>query len=383
MMPEERRWPDMKKGSQSAIAVLMFCLAALLLGGCRDRPVAEQLTTEAVQTPTDVTGVTGLEPDYPDGVEDLQGLDLDEFFEASYINLLLRDPELVTEIGLSEEFGIGNDRLTDISSLYQSETQELEAAILDLLDTYEETGLSPEQELSVEVYTWYLDDLVRGHEYMYKDYPVTHFITGVQNGLVQFFNDIHPITGRQDAQDYIERLSQVDTKFDQLIEGLRIRESAGVVLPKFIIQWVLRDLRNMARSSPRATPFYKAFSEKIADLDGLTDTEREELLEAAEKEVGESVIPGFQSLVTYFEGLESNAPNNIGVWTFSDGEAYYEYALRHHTTTEMTVDEIHQLGLQELDRIHAEMRVLFDELGYPQDESLQELFGRVTRDSGT
>ena len=55
--------------------------------------------------------------------------------------------------------------------------------------------------LTYDVYEWYLDDLVRGHEFMYYDYPVTHFITGVQNQTINFFTDIHPVTNKQDAEE--------------------------------------------------------------------------------------------------------------------------------------------------------------------------------------
>jgi uncharacterized protein (DUF885 family) len=316
-------------------------------------------------------------------VAELENLDFDTFLETSYAQLLLRDPELVTELGLSDELGVGNDRLTDISDAYVRETQRLEVAILERLNQYDWSTLTREQQLSAEIYAWYLDDRVAGHQFMYNDYPVTHFITGAQNQLVHFFTDIHPVTDLQDARDYIARLSQVDVKFGQLIEGLKLREEAGVILPKFIVQWVLHDLRNMARSSPESTPFYTAFGPKVDGLDGVSAADKESLLKDARAEIEKSVLPAYQELVDYFEHLETVATDDIGVNRFSNGEAYYAYTLRHHTTTELNADEIHELGLQEVSRIRAEMQVMFDELGYPTDESLPELFGRVARDGGS
>jgi uncharacterized protein (DUF885 family) len=316
-------------------------------------------------------------------VAGFEGLGFDDFLKTSYTHLLLRDPELVTEMGLSDQLGTGNDRLTDISDAYVRETQQLEIAILERLNQYDRATLTSEQRLSAEVYEWYLSDRVAGHPFMYNDYPVTHFITGAQNQLVHFFTDIHPVTDRQDAQDYVTRLSQVDDKFDQLMEGLELREEAGVILPKFITQWVLYDLRNMAGSSPQSTPFYTAFEEKVDALERVSDADKESLLGDAEAEIEKSVLPAYQELADYFEHLETVATDDAGVHRFSNGEAYYTYALRHHTTTDMTADEIHELGLQEVIRIRAEMRVLFDKLGYPEDENLPELFGRVARDGGT
>jgi uncharacterized protein (DUF885 family) len=316
-------------------------------------------------------------------VAELADLDFDAFLEVSYTHLLLRDPELITELGLSDELGVGNDRLTDISDAYVRETQQVEIAVLERLNQYDRAALTPEQQLSAEIYAWYLDDRVAGHPFMYNDYPVTHFITGAQNQLVHFFTDIHPVTDLQDAQDYVARLSQVDRKFQQLVGGLELREKAGVILPKFIVQWVLYDLRNMARSTPQATPFYTAFEDKVQALERVSDAERASLLRDAEAEIGKSVLPAYQELVDYFEHLETVATDDPGVDRFSNGEAYYAYALRHHTTTDMTAGEIHELGLQEVSRLRTEMQVLFDELGYPGDESLPELFSRVARDGGT
>ena len=316
-----------------------------------------------------------------DIVDSLKGLPIDEFFEESYKQLLLRNPEYLTELGIAELYGVGNDQLTNISDSYIRETYELQAAILELLREYNREELTYEQQISYDVYEWFLDDLVRQQEFMYYNYPVTHFITGAQNQLIHFFTDIHPVTCKKDAEDYITRLSQVDTKFEQLLEGLKLREKAGITPPRFIIQWSLYDIRRIARGSAQYLPFYTAFEEKVNSLQ-LSAEEKQALLAAAEKEISESVIPAFQALVDYLEHLESVAPTDDGVWQFPKGDEYYAYALRHHTTTDMTAEEIHQLGLVELERIHGEMRALFDELNYPEDESLSELFSRVAKDGG-
>jgi len=290
--------------------------------------------------------------------------------------------ETITEEGLTQVFGTGNDQLNNLSDSYIRETQALEKAILELLRTYDRESLPPEQQVSYDVYEWYLDDLVRGHEFMYYDYPVTHFITGVQNQTTNFFTDIHPVTNKQDAEDYITRLSQVDTKFEQLIEGLKLREEAGVVLPRFVIQWTVGDIRSIANAAPRSTPYYTSFAEKVRQIEDLSDEEQQALLEAAEVEIEASVIPAFKALADTLDQQAAIATSEDGVWKFPNGEAYYQYILSHHTSTDMTPDEIHDLGLQEVDRIQAEMRTIFTELGYPENESLHNLFGRVVADSG-
>ena len=117
----------------------------------------------ATSTPTDAAAVS--EPtSAPEATSTAQSLSLDEFYDVSYWQLLRRNPELISSIGLAETFGTGNDRLTDISDSYIRETQALEAETLDQMMTYDRSALTPEQQISYDIYHYYLDDLVDGHD---------------------------------------------------------------------------------------------------------------------------------------------------------------------------------------------------------------------------
>jgi uncharacterized protein (DUF885 family) len=205
----------------------------------------------------------------------------------------------------------------------------------------------------------------------------------VQEDIVLFFTDIHPVAGKLDAEHYVTRLSLVDEKFSQLLEGLQLREQEGIIPPRFIIQWARYGLQSIAQGAPRLVPFYTAFADKLDKLPDLSTDEKQDLLAAAEEAIGSSVIPAYQALDDYLAQLELIAPSDDGVWQFPQGEDYYNYLLHHYSTTDLTADQIHELGLQEVSRIQVEMRTRFDELDYPQDASLAELFDRLTLDSGT
>jgi len=217
---------------------------------------------------------------------------------------------------------------------------------------------------------------------MYDDYPLNPTVFSVHLDLLQFFTDLRPVDILQDAQDYVTCLSQVKTKFEQLVDGLKRREDHGVILPRFLINWILGDINGIANSTPRSTPYFTAFETKLSKLDSLAEGDKKSLLLSAEGAINTSVIPAYQSLADYLETLQTHATFDAGVWKFPDGKEYYTYTLRHYTSTGLTAEQIHQMGMQALDRIHAEMRKLFDQLGYPQDESLPELFARVAQDSG-
>ncbi len=313
----------------------------------------------------------------------LENLSFDDFLEKSYLRLLKRDPELVTELGLDAAFGLPGDQLTDISDAYIRQTQQLESDILTQLQTYDRAALTPEQQLSYDIYLWYLDDRVRGHEFVYHDYPITHFIIGQPALLYHFFTEIQPVRNLEEAHNYLTRLAQVETKINQLTEGLRLRREAGIIGPKFLYQWSAGSVNDTARSTPELTVFYRNFAEKLDTISEISADEKQELLAQAEEVISLQVIPAFKDLAAYMSELQSVASTEVGVWQHPNGEAYYAYVVRHHTTTEMTPDEIHQLGLGDLERIHAEMRLIFDELGYPADENIPQLYRRVAQDGGT
>jgi uncharacterized protein (DUF885 family) len=312
----------------------------------------------------------------------LDGLEIDNFFEESFRMLILRDPEGLTEIGLGDYYGVGNGDLTDVSDAYIRQTQTLETGILERLRLYDRSAFSPAQALTAYVYDWYLDDLVRGHAFMYDDYPINPIINSLHLRLYFLFTEYHPLNNEQDAADYIARLSQMGRKIDQILEGLALRQELGVILPAFIIQVILPDLNGIANSAARGTPFYTTLKVKLGAAGTLSDESLQGLLAQAETEIKGTVIPAYKRLADYFKDLYAKAPDQVGVWQFADGVDYYAYALRHHTTSGSTAEEINALGNQHLDRIHAEMRLLFVQLGYPEQESIASLYGRLVADTG-
>jgi hypothetical protein len=141
-------------------------------------------------------------------------------------------------------------------------------------------------------------------------------------------------------------------------------------------------VRNIAQSSARFTPFYTALEGKIIAMDDLNDEDKGALLDSAEDEINKSVIPAFKALAESMEYMQSIAPADDGVWQFPGGENYYQYTLQHFNTTTMTSDEIHQLGLQELERVQEEIRTVFGHLGYPTEGvGLPDLFDRLEQES--
>jgi uncharacterized protein (DUF885 family) len=381
---------------------LSLCCLLVLLAGCGKVPQA--ITPEAIATlsgsptvnsaiqpttvpptaPTSLSEATLFTSDMASFREKLQNLPIDQFFELSYRELLLRDPEAVVEAGLTAIYPLALVELTDISDTYLRETYAMQQVILDLLRTYDRSTLDPMNGVTYDVFAWYLEDQLAGQEFIYHDYPVTMLTTNsIPMRLVQFFSDIHPLANQQDVEDYITRLGLIDTKLQQLQEGLELRKEAGIVPPRFVLQAALPDMRSLISTPALSTPFYRTLETKLSQVPGMEAGEQQAYLDSTARLIEEEIQPAYRTLIEYIEELAANAPTTDGVWQFPQGEAYYNYTLRHHTTTELTADQIHEIGYQELERVHAEMRIIFDQLGYPQEESLTQLYRRAIQDGGS
>jgi uncharacterized protein (DUF885 family) len=378
-------------------SVLAISLTAFLITSCGvGQPVelsTQPLTqTESIPTITLIPTSDQLPtpPSIADITNQLSGLPIDDFFEESYKQLLLRSPEYLTSIGMSEAYGLRNDQLNNLSDAYLKETADLQVAILELLREYDRFELTADQQLSMDVYEWYLDDLVRGQEFMYYNYPIHHFLISYHDELIRLFTEYHTISTKEDAEDYIARLRQVDDQVAQLLEGLIRREVMGIIPPRFILEMargMMVGYLGMRSPDPSAIrgeslSVYVTYSDRLEAIEGLSESEKASMLEEALGAINESFIPAYIDLLAYLDDLVKIATNDAGVWKFPNGDAYYAYMLRNQTSTDLTPTEIHNLGLSEVTRIQQEMRAVFDELGYPQDSDLGELLDRAIQDGG-
>ena len=355
-----------------------------------------QSTTKSPASPTPEPTVAPLPPTTPDSrsgleiADSLEGLPLEEFFEESYKQLLLRNPEMITTLGLSERYGMRNERLDDLSISFIRETQALEREILDLLRTYDRDSQTPDMQVSYDLYEWYLDNLVSGHEYMFHNYPFHHFYGSYHRRLIELFTNLHSLQTRQDIRDYIARLSLVGAQVDQLLDGIKIREEMGVVLPKFIvdrtkselIQYLGTSNLDLASVDIQSLDVYTTFRSALLRIEGMSDEEKQAFRDAALEAIQTSYIPGFFKLFAYLNEITLITTNDAGVWKLPDGDDYYAYLLHRETSTNLTPTEIHAIGLAEVARIQNEMRTALTELGYDRGEDLNVLVAAAASDAG-
>ncbi|MGI9287797.1 MAG: DUF885 domain-containing protein [Pseudomonadales bacterium] len=352
-------------------------IIVLLAASCSDGGGSDGNTPLPAADPV-VTGPSAAEQ----LITDLEGLALTDFYNTSYQALISRTPETIVWQALTDTFPLEEVDLDDLSDAYQRETFAMYQVVLERLLTYDRATLDADEQLTYDVYQWHLQDTVDQLEFIYYDFAATYISFSVQRNTQRFFTDIHPLATQQDAEDYVTRLKAVERKFRQLADHLNLQRDAGITEPALTLEIAVAGVTSLAEGGAEMHPYFTSFRDKINNIAELGSTDRENLLDAARTATEISVIPGYQRLRQTMQGLRTSAPPSIGVGQFPRGNDYYVYMLRHHTTTDLTAVEIHQLGLAELQRIHDEMRLIFNQLGYPLNETLQQLFARVAADGG-
>ncbi|MCI0415807.1 DUF885 domain-containing protein [bacterium] len=289
---------------------------------------------------------------------------INHFYEKIFIEFALKNPELLSSLRILEPMGLDfhNDDLNDGSDTFAHEMNALVRNDLETLRQYDRSTQTSDQQLSYDILEWFLANQVEGEKYMYHNYPLNQ-LAGVQSELPSFMASIHYIGSKKNAKNYVKRLSKFDIRFDQELEGLRIREQKKIIPPKFAIEKVVTQMREFTRQKPRENILFTSFEERLKKLSDVSDSEKQELYSSVDYEISKTVYPAYQNLINYFDQLQSKATTDDGVWKLPDGKAFYIYMLKSHTTTDMTPEQVHELGLKEVSRIQSEMRSTLDRLG--------------------
>jgi uncharacterized protein (DUF885 family) len=190
----------------------------------------------------------------------------------------------------------------------------------------------------------------------------------ISSNLPTFLQNIHKIETSKDAEDYISRLAGVQTVMQQIVEQLRQGESLGVIPPKMVYPKVLPGAQNMLKGAPFEETaedgvLLADFRSKVESL-GLDSEDTEILLNDAANALSGPFRNGYQVLIAELLRLQAIADHNHGIWNLPDGGAFYANQIQNWTTVVRPVDELHELGLAEVDRIRAEMQQIMLEVGF-------------------
>jgi uncharacterized protein (DUF885 family) len=213
------------------------------------------------------------------------------------------------------------------------------------------------------VLEWSLANEVEGQKFAFHDYPVNQF-EGIQSGQPDFMVNVHQIADRTGAEHYLSRLGEWGRKFDQVIAALRYREQRGILPPRFVVQRVLAEMRAFAGTPASSNVLCLNFGKKVDALSGVSNADKATFKARCETAVTQTVYPAYARLIDCCAALEPKTTTDDGVWKLPDGEAFYLFRLRACTTTRLTPQQVHELGLSEVARIEGEMRAILDAQGH-------------------
>ncbi|MFT7559207.1 MAG: hypothetical protein ACI93R_001112 [Flavobacteriales bacterium] len=296
----------------------------------------------------------------------------DQFFEE----WLERSPLFKTSLGIKTDY----DKWDNISELYTDGTMLLEREQLQRLLVIDIASLSPDVALSYRLMKDSLEQDIEHDRWRHHDYPVNQMF-GWHTYVPSVLINMHTVSDISDAEAYLSRIEAVPTLFEQLIAGLELRAEKGIIAPKFVFPMVIDDSQNLLKGAPfddgADSPLLANFKTKVEGLD-IDDKQREELIARANTALLECLKPAYESLIVSLGVLQEKADDRAGVWKLPDGEAFYNAALAKTTTTNLSANEIHDLGLSEVERIHREMHSIMATVDF--DGSLQEFFAFMRDD---
>ncbi|QQK59195.1 DUF885 domain-containing protein [Shewanella sp. LC6] len=291
-------------------------------------------------------------------------------FEAIFMENIMASPIAQTYMGIKQDY----DKWDDIGD--EADARELartkkQLAEVNQLDT---SKLDPQTRLSLTLLTQNLNNDIKDYQWRYHNYPVNQ-MHGGHSMIASFLINQHQISDVSDAKAYISRLNGVPKRLSQLQQALEVRADKGIIAPKFVFGYVISDSQNIIKGAPfdkgEDSALLADFRKKVNAL-SISEAEKAQLIADAEKALVSQVEPAYKTLIAYIKTLEAKADTRDGVWKLPDGEAFYNNALARTTTTHMTADEIHQLGLAEVERIHNEMRAIMKKVNF--NGTLQEFF---------
>ena len=345
-------------------SMLALTISAGLIGGCSLDSSQSNATKSAAQ---DLPGQTA---------QLSESEKANQLFDAIFMERINRDPLYQTYIGLKTNY----DKWHDLSEENAYKELEFAKAGLTRLQTLDISKLDEKTRLNYQLFEQDLKDRIHDFKWRHHNYPVNQ-MRGIHSQLPAILINMHSIDNVQQARDYISRLHGTEKLLAQLIEQLRIREQKGIIAPKFVFGHVLRDAKNLLTGAPfdntAPNTLLNDFTGKVNKLD-ISEQEKNTLIADARDALLTSYQNGYKALIAYLAKLENKADTRDGAWKFPDGETFYNRALKNTTTTDLTAEEIHQIGLNEVKRIHHEMSLIMKKVGFKG--TLNEFFDFMRHD---
>jgi len=275
---------------------------------------------------------------------------------------LRTSPEFATILGDKRY----NDKLSDFSQKAIDDDLQLTQKFLTRFEAIDATGFPEQEELNKTLMVRQLREHLEESQFKPWEMPVNQ-MSGIHTELPQFV-PLLPFTNVKDYEDYIARLKQVPRAFDQVMIQMRNGMRDGLMPPKFLLEKVVTQSQAIADMAPDKTPFAQPVN-KFPD--GISAADQKRLHDAVLEQIQVSVLPTYAKFAQFVK--DDYAPKGrteAGVWSLPNGAERYAFAVRQATTTNLTPEQIHQIGVQQVAELEAQMLAIAKKLGYPDTKSL-------------
>ena len=301
-----------------------------------------------------------------------------EFLDRAFDETIASSPETLTALGSRKDYDKLND-YTDAQAQRQRALAESQLAAMKAEFDYDK--LSPAGQLS---YKMFENGVVRGREqFEWRKHRFPISTNGSPaGGIPVFLINQHRIETVADAEAYIARLEEVERVMGEVSANVRGQAEMGIVPPKFVFAPVRADARKVLTGAPfdsgPDSTVLADFTKKVNALNAPVE-EKQRLIAEAKAALTGPFRRGYETMFAALDAIESKATSNDGAWRLPQGADFYASALRLSTTTDMSADQIHQLGLDQVRRIHGEMERIKDQVGFKG--TLQEFFVHINEGS--
>ena len=284
---------------------------------------------------------------------------LQAIFDESWEFQMREFPTYATAVGIHDY----NDKLTSMTLADIERRAQYWQEILQRLEAIDREALSTEAQINFDMFTRRVEDRVQ--EFEFKDHliPITAE-GGFHTGFARLAERV-PLATPQDYENYIARLAAFGQYADEYMTLLREGVANGYVLPRVTLEGYDSTIRPHVMDDVTQSVFWKPF----ADFPNtVPEADRERLRESGLAAIRDTVIPAYRTFLAFM--LDEYIPacrNTLGASELPNGREYYAYLVRHHTTLDITPEEVHEIGLAEVARIRGEMMEIIEELGFEGD----------------
>ncbi|AFU69015.1 hypothetical protein P700755_002226 [Psychroflexus torquis ATCC 700755] len=309
--------------------------------------------------------------------------DLNAWFEEKYEESLQKSPLKLTSLGIKDKY----DQIDDLSLDAQIEDANwMQESVDELKKNFEYQSLNKQDQMSYDIWLYQNELLQEGLEYQDVGY-VFDQMTGIHTQLPSMLINFHKVDSLEDMQAYVSRIQGTARAINQLVDRAKSQASKNILPPRFALETVLNQSKAIVTGQPFQdtevnSPLYDDMLRKTDSLltqNKIDDQQAKELRTASREMLLKVFQPAYNNLIAWTENEIPNALETpTGVSRHPNGKAFYDYTLKTSTTTSLTADEIHNIGLEEVDRIQKEMLNIKNEVGFEGD--LQEFFKFVNED---